>query len=52
MAALRGLTSEQRESICSLTAQLDDLKTKLDDSTRALNDAMQQIRRMTAQYAS
>lgn len=52
VAALRGLTGEQRESISILTSQLDDIKAKLDESTRSLDDAMKQIRKMTTQYAS
>lgn len=52
VAALRGLTGEQRQSISILTSQLDDIKAKLDESTRSLDEAMQQIRKMTMQYAS
>lgn len=52
VAALRGLTGEQRDSISIMTSQLDDIKAKLDDSTQSLDDAMKQIRKMTMQYAS
>lgn len=52
VAALRGLTGEQRNSIGILTSQLDDIKAKLDESTQSLDDAMTKIRKMTMQYAS
>lgn len=52
VAALRGLTGEQRQSISILTSQLNEIKAKLDDSTRSLDEAMEQIRKMTLKYAS
>lgn len=52
VAALRGLTGDQRQSISILTSQLDDIKAKLDDSTQSLDEAMAQIRKMTIQYAA
>lgn len=51
MAALRGLTGEQRESINLLTNQLDEIKLSLDDSTKQLDESMQKIRKMSLKYS-
>lgn len=52
LAALRGLSNEQRESIAILTQQLEDMKVKLDDSTSQLEEATIRIRKMAAKFAS
>lgn len=52
MGALRGLTGEQRESICFLTQQLEDIKSKLDDSTRQLEESRAKIHKMAVKFAS
>lgn len=52
LAALRGLTNEQRESIAILTQQLEEMKVKLDDSTCQLEEATKRMRKMAAKFAS
>lgn len=52
LAALRGLTNEQRESITILTQQLEEMKVKLDDSTSQLEEATKRMRKMAAKFAS
>lgn len=52
LAALRGLTNEQRESIAILTQQLEEMKLKLDDSTSQLEEATKRMRKMAANFAS
>lgn len=52
LAALRGLTNEQRESIAILTQQLEEMKHKLDDSTSQLEETTTRIRKMAAKFAS
>lgn len=52
LAALRGLSNEQRESITILTQQLEEMKIKLDDSTSQLEEATIRIRKMAAKFAS
>lgn len=52
LAALRGLTNEQRESIAILTQQLEEMKVKLDDSTNQLEETTIRIRKMAKKYAS
>lgn len=50
--ALRGLTGEQRESISFLTQQLEDIKNKLDESTRQLEESRAKIHKMAVKFAS
>lgn len=50
--ALRGLTGEQRESISFLTQQLEDIKHKLDESTRQLEESRAKIHKMAVKFAS
>lgn len=52
LAQLRGLTGEQRESINSLTNQLEEVKSRLEDATDKLEEAMKKIQKMTLQHAS
>lgn len=52
VAALRGLTNEQRQSITFLTQQLEEIKARLDESTRQLDDSMSKIRKMAIKFAS
>lgn len=52
VAALRGLTGEQRESINYLTEQLEIVKAKLDEATEQLEEAHAKIRKMALQFAS
>lgn len=52
VAALRGLTNEQRQSISFLTQQLEEIKARLDESTRQLDDSMSKIRKMAIRFAS
>lgn len=52
VASLRGLTNEQRQSIAFLTQQLEDIKARLDESTRQLDDSMSKIRKMAVRFAS
>lgn len=52
MAQLRGLTGEQRESINTLTNQLQEIKFRLEDATEKLEEAMKKIEKMTVQHAS
>lgn len=47
---LRGLTNEQRESINSLTMQIDELKEKLREETNKLTDTMKKIEKITFRY--
>lgn len=44
---LRGLTGDQRDSISSLTNQIDDLKERLDDETQRLRESLQKIEKLT-----
>ena len=50
VAQLRGLTNEQRESINSLSGQIDDYKCRLEDANGKLDDALERIRKLTFQY--
>lgn len=52
LAALRGLTNEQRYSIAYLTEQLEDMKEKLDEASTQLDEATQKIHRMAVRFAS
>lgn len=52
MAALRGLTNEQRQSIAYLTNQLEEMKAKIDETSEQLEEATEKIRRMAAKFAS
>lgn len=52
MAALRGLTNEQRQSIAYLTQQLEEMKCRLDDSTSQLEEATANLRKMALKFAS
>lgn len=52
VAALRGLTNEQRHSIAYLTQQLEEMKNRLDETTSQLEDATEKIRRMAIKFAS
>lgn len=52
LAALRGLTNEQRQSISILTQQLEEMKLKLDDTTSELEEATEKIHRMAIKFSS
>lgn len=52
VSALRGLTGEQRESISFLTHQLEEIKGKLNDSTRQLEESRAKIHKMAVKFAS
>lgn len=51
VAQLRGLTNEQRESINSLTNQIEELKDRLDEETNKLAESLQKIEKITFKYA-
>lgn len=51
LAALRGLTNEQRHSIAYLTQQLEEMKTKLDESADQLEEATIRIHKMATKFA-
>lgn len=52
LAALRGLTNEQRQSIAYLTQQLEEMKEKLDESQSQLEEATVRIHKMATKFAS
>lgn len=52
LAALRGLTNEQRQSIAYLTQQLEEMKEKLDETTEQLEEATAKIHKMAVRFAS
>lgn len=51
VAQLRGLTNEQKESIDSLTNQIEELKERLDEETNKLEESLQKIEKITFKYA-
>lgn len=52
MAALRGLSNEQRNTIAYLTQQLEEMKERLDEATESLEEATEKIHRMAVRFAS
>ncbi|XP_055320348.1 putative uncharacterized protein DDB_G0282133 [Sitodiplosis mosellana] len=52
LAALRGLSNEQRYSIAYLTQQLEEIKERLDEATSQLEEANDKIHRMAVRFAS
>ena len=52
LAALRGLTNEQRHSIAYLTQQLEEMKERLDEAQDQLEEATEKIHRMAVRFAS
>lgn len=51
LAALRGLTNEQRQSIAYLTQQLEEMKVKLDDTSTELEEATAKIHKMALKFS-
>lgn len=51
MAALRGLTNDQKESINSMILQLDEMKKELETANKTVDESIETVRKIKFQCA-